>query len=567
MQHFEAPMVSVIVPVYNVEKYLSRCLDSILAQSLQSIEVICIDDGSIDRSPEILNEYAGKDARIKVITQENKGLCEVRKKGISISSGRYLGFVDSDDWVAPEMYERLVDRAEHENCDMVLCDYYLSRLGELTYTKGYAGKKLTVKEFMQIDAPPYLCMKLFRADLKEYMMEAKGTNQAEDVGMLYPLLPHVKKMGYVPEALYYYFQRADSSSNADSFVVNYGIEEYLSQLRNLFQYDYGRYTPFAKKHFVQMVYWGLKTPSRRPFLADYIEFLQEVSPQLIGCPQLKQFKDLTQYLCSETIPKTIIFSKQDVSGHCADVCMESWKYYARNCTLKELESNMPSDVPEIVLRARDAGAKGFVDDYLKLRYVYENGGIVIDNSVKLNKPIGELRTCSAFVGYQEENHINTRFWGAVKEHPLLQSILMSYEEDSLVNQIDVNLGMRFYFALCTQYKLPQGDTKEHLLGDGVKIFRCDKLSYRINANNVAQLYDDAIASIEANGMLAAPQSILGTLMAEAQKGAADKNKRQLAECERELSRVKNSRSWRITRPLRKLFNFFRKVKYPACEVE
>ena len=70
MQHFEAPMVSVIVPVYNVEKYLSRCLDSILAQSLQSIEVICIDDGSIDRSPEILNEYAGKDARIKVITQE-----------------------------------------------------------------------------------------------------------------------------------------------------------------------------------------------------------------------------------------------------------------------------------------------------------------------------------------------------------------------------------------------------------------------------------------------------------------------------------------------------------------
>lgn len=481
MQHFEAPMVSVIVPVYNVEKYLSRCLDSILAQSLQSIEVICIDDGSIDRSPEILNEYAGKDARIKVITQENKGLCEVRKKGISISSGRYLGFVDSDDWVAPEMYERLVDRAEHENCDMVLCDYYLSRLGELTYTKGYAGKKLTVKEFMQIDAPPYLCMKLFRADLKEYMMEAKGTNQAEDVGMLYPLLPHVKKMGYVPEALYYYFQRADSSSNADSFVVNYGIEEYLSQLRNLFQYDYGRYTPFAKKHFVQMVYWGLKTPSRRPFLADYIEFLQEVSPQLIGCPQLKQFKDLTQYLCSETIPKTIIFSKQDVSRYCADVCMESWKYYARNCTLKELESNMPSDVPEIVLRARDAGAKGFVDDYLKLRYVYENGGIVIDNTVK--------------------------------------------------------------------------------------IFRCDKLSYRINANNVAQLYDDAIASIEANGMLAAPQSILGTLMAEAQKGAADKNKRQLAECERELSRVKNSRSWRITRPLRKLFNFFRKVKYPACEVE
>lgn len=567
MQVFEGPTVSVIVPVYNVEKYLSRCLDSILAQSLQSVEVICIDDGSTDRSPEILREYAERDVRIKVVAQENQGPCEARKKGISLSNGKYIGFVDSDDWAAPEMYEKLVDKAERENCDMVLCDFYLSRLGELTYTKGYAGKKLTVKEFMQIDAPPYLCMKLFRTDLKEHMLGAKGGNQAEDVGMLYPLLPYVKKMGYVPEALYYYFQRADSSSNGDSFVVNYGIEAYLSQLRDLFQRDYGHYTPFAKKHFVQMVYWGLKAPARRPFLADYIEFLQEVSPLLIGCPQLKQFKDLTQYLCSETIPKTLIVAGQGSSGQCAAVCMESWNYYARNCTVKELEIKLPSDVPEIVLRAEEAGAQEFVNDYLKLRYVYENGGIVIDGTIKLNKPIGELRACSAFVGYQEENHINTRFWGAVKEHPLLQSVLMSYEGDGLINQIDVNLGMRFYFALCKQYKLPQGDTKEHLLGDGVKIFRCDKLSYRINTNNVAQLYDDAIAGMEEKGLMAAPQSIFGILTAEAQKGVDEKNKRRLMECEKEINRVKNSRSWKITRPLRKLFNFFRKVKYPAREVE
>ena len=107
----KAVPVSVIVPVYNTERYLAKCLDSIIAQTMRDIEIICVDDGSTDSSLEILTAYAGKDARIRVIHKENGGLVSARKAGIKAARGTYIGYVDSDDWIEPRMYERLYECA------------------------------------------------------------------------------------------------------------------------------------------------------------------------------------------------------------------------------------------------------------------------------------------------------------------------------------------------------------------------------------------------------------------------------------------------------------------------
>lgn len=113
--------VSIIIPVYNVEEYLSECLDSVLNQSLKEIEVICVDDGSTDNSPYILKEYAGKDQRIQVITQENSGSGVARNKAIEYVQGEYIGFIDSDDWVDHSMFEKLYENAKLKNSDMIMC--------------------------------------------------------------------------------------------------------------------------------------------------------------------------------------------------------------------------------------------------------------------------------------------------------------------------------------------------------------------------------------------------------------------------------------------------------------
>ena len=116
------PKVSVIIPVYNVEKYLSECLDSVVNQTLKDIEIICVNDGSPDGSAAILEEYAQKDNRIKVITQENRGLSEARNSGLKIASGEYIAFLDSDDYIDLKFFEQLYKRGIESNSDVVVCE-------------------------------------------------------------------------------------------------------------------------------------------------------------------------------------------------------------------------------------------------------------------------------------------------------------------------------------------------------------------------------------------------------------------------------------------------------------
>ena len=117
------PKISIIVPVYNVEKYLSRCLESLLTQSFKDIEIIAINDGSTDSSLQILNNYAVKDDRLKVIDKANGGVSSARNAGIDAASGDYIGFVDPDDWIDSDMYEIMYQTAQTEKADIVMCSY------------------------------------------------------------------------------------------------------------------------------------------------------------------------------------------------------------------------------------------------------------------------------------------------------------------------------------------------------------------------------------------------------------------------------------------------------------
>ena len=117
------PLISVIVPVYKVEKYLHRCVDSILAQTYTNLEIILIDDGSPDRSGEICDEYAAKDSRIRVIHQKNAGLGAARNAGLDVCSGEYIAFVDSDDYILPEMYGQMLVTAREHDVDICMCQW------------------------------------------------------------------------------------------------------------------------------------------------------------------------------------------------------------------------------------------------------------------------------------------------------------------------------------------------------------------------------------------------------------------------------------------------------------
>lgn len=118
----EKKMLSIVVPVYMAEKYLPKCLDSILNQTYTDVEIVLINDGSSDRSPQICDEYARKDRRVRVIHKQNAGVAVARNTGIEAANGEYVTFVDSDDWIEPTMYAQMMAIAKQYDCDLVMCD-------------------------------------------------------------------------------------------------------------------------------------------------------------------------------------------------------------------------------------------------------------------------------------------------------------------------------------------------------------------------------------------------------------------------------------------------------------
>lgn len=122
-------LISVIIPVYNAEAYLGQCLDSVAGQTYTNLEIICVDDGSTDRSPEILGAYARRDSRFRIIHEENQGESHARNAGLSVAAGAYITFVDNDDWIEPDMYERLMELAAGRGLDLAAGGWYKERPG------------------------------------------------------------------------------------------------------------------------------------------------------------------------------------------------------------------------------------------------------------------------------------------------------------------------------------------------------------------------------------------------------------------------------------------------------
>ncbi|MFS2915903.1 glycosyltransferase family 2 protein [Phocaeicola dorei] len=131
-----SPKISIIIPIYNAEKYLCRCVDSIIVQTFTDFELLLIDDGSLDDSKQICDKYARKDIRIQVFHKENGGVASARQLGMDYVRGKYFIHVDSDDWIEPDMLERMVGMAEAENAEIVVSDFFIDRRGgEIVYKK------------------------------------------------------------------------------------------------------------------------------------------------------------------------------------------------------------------------------------------------------------------------------------------------------------------------------------------------------------------------------------------------------------------------------------------------
>lgn len=213
--------VSIVIPVYNVEKYLKQCLDSVLNQTLKELEVICVDDGSTDGSLDILEQYSKKDKRLKIIAGTHTGPGAARNKGIEIAKGEYIGFVDSDDFVDETMFEKLYKKANSINADIVICNldlYYVDTGYRKIYRDVDFYHELEMKNGFKPEEYPKIVRsiavwdRIYKLDfIKQFNLKNPENIIYEDALFSYQTSILANKIGVINEPLYMYRKNAGAS--------------------------------------------------------------------------------------------------------------------------------------------------------------------------------------------------------------------------------------------------------------------------------------------------------------------------------------------------------------------
>ena len=210
----ESLCLSIVVPVYKVEQYIHKCIDSILEQSFKDFELILVDDGSTDNCGNICEEYAEKDYRIRVIHQANAGLSAARNTGIEVASGKYITFVDSDDWIDNKTYEKAFCFLRENQLEVACYDIWTVKGTKIKFKPRYPQNKIFVgvegvNAILEDGIDNSAWNKIYLKKLFDGIRYPKG-RVYEDVATVYKVLAKAERVGYLKQPLYYYLKRGDS---------------------------------------------------------------------------------------------------------------------------------------------------------------------------------------------------------------------------------------------------------------------------------------------------------------------------------------------------------------------
>ncbi len=277
-------LISIIVPIYNTEAYLEKCIDSIRNQTYENIEIILVDDGSTDSSPQICDRYAQLDSRIVVLHRANAGVSASRNAGLAIANGKYIGCVDSDDWIEPDMYEKMYLACEQHKVPLAMCRY--ARVRETQVKRGGTGqiKKYTREELLKyyisgaedVVVNNSVWSKLFLKELIDDLSFAEG-RVSEDIMYTTKLLCKLEAGVYLDSCLYNYKADREGSimnSNKVQRVIEDEVpfwKEHISYIRESVSDELGDYAEFYFYKRMLSYYMELIKEAETKKLAEWIK--------------------------------------------------------------------------------------------------------------------------------------------------------------------------------------------------------------------------------------------------------------------------------------------------------
>ena len=572
--------VSVIIPVYQVEQYLERAVDSVLAQTLPDIEILLVDDGSEDASPAICDRYAREyPDRVTVIRQENQGLGMARNAGLDAARGAYIAFLDSDDTVEPEMYQELYDKAIEEDDDIVMCDVRIHYVEEnrSTVVSAYTGGEFDLPDYIAHgNNITYSVNKLFRRTVWEENRYRKML--FEDIALIPALVTRYPRIGYVPKPFYNYYRRANTLSTT----LSGDMTDILEAFRLFLDTSDRRYRDEVVYCTAKQLYWNM-TQSRVLFQADFIGLLKEYEPDFRLNPYIaqdKKIRKLLDYLDKEVIPETFL------CVHFGRPLPETWRQTLRQefptARLEEADEAAfpPGAFPPAVQKALQTGHIAFAEEYASLLLLRDKGGIVLTPESRANLRLKTLRLGRIFFGFEDEEELTTGCFGALPDHYVIRALLATYEEENIFNTAFLPLKDRLRDFLVLRFGLKVNGRKQ-LLAREIQVYLPSVLAYDMqDGENCCkkadypvpegyELVSDAVLRMWSNRLLenwnlykraqsgkpaaaAPPPPPGGGPNAELLSRELDARIREVVET------YENSTCWKITRPLRALARWFGK---------
>ena len=244
----ELPLISIIIPVYKVEKYLEKCIKSVLNQTYSNLQIILVDDGSPDKCGEICDDYSKIDERIEVIHKKNGGLSDARNVGLKVARGEYIGFVDSDDYVSKDMFQKLYNTLISTNADVSICNFYTVVAGKNIMKNLDNGieiySKLEILKEILLDKKiqSYAWNKLYKKELFKDIEYPVG-KKYEDIGTTFYLLEKCDKIVVTGSPEYYYLTREDSIVNNNTKET---VMDYIELICDRYDYINKKYKELGK---------------------------------------------------------------------------------------------------------------------------------------------------------------------------------------------------------------------------------------------------------------------------------------------------------------------------------
>ena len=278
------PLITVIVPVYRVQQYLERCVKSICEQTYQNLEIILVDDGSPDQCGEMCDELAKKDCRIRVIHKKNGGLSDARNAGLDVMMGEYVGFVDSDDWVCPQMYETLYKRMIEQQAEISCCgidrctddghqSYFNPDVTEtFTLDRVEALKELTRNQKITNS----LCDKLYRSKIFENLRMTKGI-LFEDFQVQPHCIAQAKKVTYTANPLYCYYLSPQSILRGNYSIRQYDCIRISRQCIQFYKQNFPECVEYAQAEHISLL---LNTIFRSTGISEWNELRTQLIQEL-----------------------------------------------------------------------------------------------------------------------------------------------------------------------------------------------------------------------------------------------------------------------------------------------